>query len=29
MAVSADYTPSGGVGVVGMPGIALAAPLGF
>jgi hypothetical protein len=29
MAVSADFTPSGGVGVVGMPGIALAAPLGF
>jgi hypothetical protein len=29
MAVSADYTPSGGVGVVGMPGIALAAPLGY
>jgi hypothetical protein len=29
MAVSEDFTPSGGVGVVGMPGIALAAPLGF
>lgn len=29
MAVSDDLTPSGGVGVVGMPGIALAAPLGF
>lgn len=28
MAVSEDFTPSGGVGVVGMPGIALAAPLG-
>jgi hypothetical protein len=29
MAVSEDFTPSGGVGVVGMPGIALGAPLGF
>jgi hypothetical protein len=29
MAVSEDFVPSGGVGVVGMPGIALAAPLGF
>ena len=29
MAVSVDFVPSGGVGVVGMPGIALAAPLGF
>ncbi|HEX4163657.1 MAG TPA: DUF5719 family protein [Acidimicrobiales bacterium] len=29
MAVNEDFTPSGGVGVVGMPGIALAAPLGF
>ena len=28
MAVSEDFTPSGGVGVVGMPGIAVAAPLG-
>jgi hypothetical protein len=29
MAVSEDFTPSGGVGVVGTPGIALAATLGF
>ena len=29
MAVSEDFTPSGGVGVVGAPGIALAAPLAF
>jgi hypothetical protein len=28
MAVSTDFTPSGGVGVVGMPGVPLAAPLG-
>jgi hypothetical protein len=29
MAVSEDFVPSGGVGIVGTPGIALAAPLGF
>lgn len=29
MAVSEDLTPSGGVGVVGMPGIPVAVPLGF
>lgn len=29
LAVSENFTPSGGVGVVAMPGVALAAPLGF
>jgi hypothetical protein len=29
MAVSEDLAPSGGVGVVGLPGVALAATLGL
>jgi hypothetical protein len=29
MAVSENFTPSGGVGVVGMPGVPLAVPLGL